>query len=143
MARIRVSTVLDAPPAQVWADIEDIGSHMEWMADAVAIRFLSAQASGAGTRFECDTKIGPFTLTDVMEITEWVPGKVMGVRHSGVVSGTGRFTLKKLRGGRTRFQWNEKLVYPVWMGGPVGAFVSKPVLRWVWRRNLARLADRF
>lgn len=143
MARIRVSTVLDAPPAQVWADIEDIGSHVEWMADAVAIRFLSAQTSGAGTRFECDTKIGPFTLTDVMEITKWVPGKVMGVRHSGVVSGTGRFTLKKLRGGRTRFQWNEKLVYPVWMGGPVGAFVSKPVLRWVWRRNLARLADRF
>lgn len=143
MARIRVSTVLDAPPAQVWADVQDVGSHVEWMADAVAIRFLSAQASGAGTRFECDTKIGPFTLTDVMEITEWVPGKVMGVRHSGVVSGTGRFTLKKLRGGRTRFQWNEKLVYPVWMGGPVGAFVSKPVLRWVWRRNLARLADRF
>lgn len=143
MARIRASTVLDAPPAQVWADVEDIGSHVEWMADAVAIRFLSAQTSGAGTRFECDTKIGPFTLTDVMEITEWVPGKVMGVRHSGVVSGTGRFTLKKLRGRRTRFQWNEKLVYPVWMGGPVGAFVSKPVLRWVWRRNLARLADRF
>lgn len=143
MARIRVSTVLDAPPARVWADVEDIASHVEWMADAVAIRFLAADTSGVGTRFECDTKIGPFTLTDMMEITEWVPGKVMGVHHSGVVTGTGRFTLKKLRGGRTRFQWSEKLVYPVWMGGPVGAFVSKPVLRWVWRRNLARLADRF
>jgi len=143
VARIRVSTVLDAPPARVWADVQDIGSHVEWMADAVAIRFLSAHTSGVGTRFECDTKIGPFTLTDVMEIAEWVPGKVMGVHHSGVVTGTGRFTLKKLRGGRTRFQWSEKLVYPAWMGGPVGAFVSKPVLRWVWRRNLARLADRF
>lgn len=138
-----MNTVLDAPPDRVWADVQDIGSHVEWMADAVAIRFLSAQTSGSGTRFECDTKIGPFTLTDVMEITEWVPGKVMGVRHTGLVTGTGRFTLKRLRGGRTRFQWNEKLVFPVWMGGPVGALVSKPVLRWVWRRNLARLADRF
>lgn len=138
-----MSTVLDAPPSQVWADVEDIASHVEWMADAVAIRFVSAQTAGAGARFECDTKVGPFTLTDVMEITEWVPGKVMGVRHSGLVTGTGRFTLKRLRGGRTFFQWKETLVYPVWMGGPVGAFVSKPVLRWVWRRNLARLAARF
>jgi len=143
MARIRISTVLDAPPDRVWADVQDISSHFEWMADAVAIRFVSPQESGPGTRFECDTKIGPFTLTDVMEITEWVPGKVMGVRHTGVVTGTGRFTLKKLRGGRTRFQWSEKLIYPIWMGGPLGAFLSKPVLRWVWRRNLSRLAARF
>jgi len=143
MARIRISTVLDAPPDRVWADVQDISSHVEWMADAVAIRFVSPQESGPGTRFECDTTIGPFTLTDVMEITEWVPGKVMGVRHTGVVTGTGRFTLKKLRGGRTRFQWSEKLSYPLWMGGPVGAFLSKPLLRWVWRRNLARLAGRF
>jgi hypothetical protein len=143
VARIKVSTVLEAPPDRVWDDVEHIATHVDWMADAVAIRFLTSQTSGVGTRFECDTKVGPFTLTDIMEITEWVPGKVMGVRHTGVVTGTGRFTLKKLRGGRTRFQWNEKLVYPMWMGGPIGAFASKPVLRWIWRRNLTRLAGRF
>lgn len=143
MARIRIATDLAAPPERVWADVQDISSHVEWMADATAIRFLSSQTEGVGTRFECDTRIGPFKLTDVMEITEWEPGKVMGVRHTGVVTGTGRFTLKRLRGGRTRFQWRERLVYPIWLGGPVGAFLSKPVLRWVWRRNLARLADRF
>ena len=143
VARIKVSTLLDAPPDAVWRDVEHIASHVDWMADAAAIRFLTSQTSGVGTRFECDTKVGPFTLTDIMEITEWEPGKVMGVRHSGVVTGTGRFTLKKARGGRTQFQWKEKLVYPLWMGGPVGAFLSKPVLRWVWRRNLTRLAARF
>jgi hypothetical protein len=138
-----VSTIIDAAPKQVWADVEDLASHVSWMADAHEIRFLTEQRSGVGTRFECDTKIGPVRLTDVMEITEWVPGRSMGVRHSGVVTGTGRFTLKKARGGRTQFQWRERLVFPLWLGGPVGAFVSKPVLRWVWRRNLARLADRF
>jgi uncharacterized protein YndB with AHSA1/START domain len=143
VARIRVSTILDASPERVWADVADLDSHVEWMADARAIRFLSPQTSGPGTRFECDTRIGPFTTTDVMEITEWVPGKAMGVRHSGVVTGTGRFTLKKARGGRTQFQWKERLAFPLWLGGPVGAFVAKPVLRWVWRRNLARLAARF
>ena len=143
MARIRINTILAAPPDAVWADVEDISSHVDWMADATAIRFTTEQTAGVGTIFECDTRIGPFKLTDVMEITEWQPGKVMGVRHTGVVTGTGRFTLKKATGGHTQFQWNEKLVYPIWLGGPIGAFLSKPVLRWVWRRNLTRLAARF
>ena len=136
-------TILDAPPEQVWADLEDLTSHPQWMADAVRIRFLSAQTAGVGTRFECDTKVGPFRLTDVMEITEWTPGRAMGVTHTGLVTGTGRFTLKGLRGGRTRFQWKERLRYPIWMGGPVGAFLSKPVLTWVWRRSMRNLQARF
>jgi hypothetical protein len=143
MARIKVSTVLDAPPEVVWADLADVASHVEWMADARAIRFLSPQTSGVGTRFECDTKIGPVTLTDVMEITEWVPGRTMGVAHTGLITGTGRFRLRKARGGRTYFQWKEQLTYPARLGGRFGAFVSKPALRWVWRRNLRRLAARF
>ena len=143
MARIRVRTVLDAPPERVWDDLRHISTHPEWMADAVGIRFLGEQRSGVGTRFECDTKVGPFRLTDVMEITEWAPGRAMGVTHRGLVTGTGRFTLTKLRGGRTRFQWKEKLRFPLWMGGPVGAFASKPVLTWVWRRSMRNLQQRF
>jgi hypothetical protein len=143
MAGIRVATTLDAPPEEVWADLADIASHVEWMADATAIRFLSAQTSGTSTRFECDTKIGPITLTDVMEITEWAPAQAMGVRHTGVVTGEGRFTLAAETGGRTRFEWHEVLTFPRWMGGRLGARAAAPVLRWVWRRNLTRLAGRF
>lgn len=143
MAKIRVSTVLDAPPDVVWADVEDIATHHEWMADAVAIRFLDEQRRGVGTRFECDTKVGPFRLTDVMEVTEWAPGRAMGVTHVGLVTGTGRFTLRRLRGGRTRFQWKERLRFPWWLGGPIGALAAKPVLTWVWRRSMRDLQRRF
>lgn len=142
MARIRVSTVIDATPKEVWASIEDVGTHTEWMADAVAIRFLTDRTSGVGTRFECDTKVGPLRLTDVMEITEWKPRKAMGVRHVGLVVGEGVFTLKRARRGRTRFQWSEQLVFPWWMGGPVGGVVGGRILRRIWKANLRELKAR-
>lgn len=144
VSRLTVSTTLDATPDEVWAAVEDIGSHVEWMEDAVAIRFTSERTSGVGTTFDCDTKVGPFRLVDHMEITEWSPGKAMGVRHVGLVTGTGVFRLEP-KGGRrrsaprTRFVWTEKLRFPWWMGGPLGALAAKPVLKHVWRTNLRNL----
>jgi uncharacterized protein YndB with AHSA1/START domain len=139
MARVRVSTVIDAPPARVWDAIEDIARHVEWMEDAVAIRFHGPQRSGVGTRFECDTKVGPVRLTDQMEITEWRPRRAMGVRHVGLVTGTGRFTLRRARGGRTRFTWDERLQFPIWLGGAAGAVVGAPIMRIIWRHSLRNL----
>jgi uncharacterized protein YndB with AHSA1/START domain len=140
MGKIRVSTTIDAPPARVWDEVRHIERHVDWMADAVAIRFTSPSRKGVGTTFDCDTKVGPIRLTDRMEVTEWVDGKVMGVRHVGLVTGTGRFTLTKARGGRTRFTWAERLTFPWWMGGPVGGVVGGRIMRRIWKRNLAELA---
>ncbi len=143
MPKIRVQTTIDAPPSTVWAYLADLESHPQWMPDALRIRFLTRRTSGVGTRFECDTRIGPFQTTDVMEITEWKPGKAMGVRHVGLVTGSGRFTLRKARGDRTRFTWTERLRFPLRRGGPIAAYASKPVLKRVWKRNLRNLAARF
>ena len=143
MARIRVSAVVDAPPRRVWADVRDIASHVQWMADARAIRFTSRRRAGVGTTFECDTRVGPLRLTDRMAVTEWRTGRAIGIRHEGVVTGTGRFVLKPAGHGRTRFTWEERLVFPWWMGGPVGALAGSLVLRLIWRRNLRNFAARF
>ncbi len=137
--RIAVSTVIDASPAEVWDAVEDIESHTAWMADAVAIRFTSDRSSGVGTTFDCDTEVGPFRLTDQMEITRWEPGKAMGVRHVGLVTGEGTFTIARARRGRSRFTWSERLIFPWWMGGSVGGLVGGRVMKRVWKRNLRRL----
>lgn len=139
MAIIEVSVLIEAPPEDVWAAVEDVGTHTRWMADAEAIRFTSEQRQGVGTTFECDTRVGPLRLTDVMSITEWEPGQVMGVRHEGIVTGSGRFSLTPASQDRTRFGWREELTFPWWMGGPLGAAVGAVVLRRIWRGNLARL----
>jgi hypothetical protein len=139
MGRIRVSTVIDAPRRTVWHAVEDVTRHVDWMEDAVAIRLTSRRSHGRGTTFDCDTKIGPLRLTDRMEITEWATGRTMGVRHVGLVTGSGTFTLRRARGGRTRFTWKERLEFPWWMGGPIGGLVGGQVLKRVWKRNLSNL----
>lgn len=141
MAHIVVSTVIEATPTQVWDVVRVVEDHVEWMADAEAIRFTSDRTSGVGTTFECDTKVGPARLTDEMEITEWVDEQVMGVRHVGLVTGAGRFTLTPSGPGRTEFRWEEDLTFPVWMGGPLRDPVGGRVLERIWRRNLVRLKD--
>ncbi len=141
MSEIRVAIEIDAAPSRVWEVVEPVENHVDWMHDAVAIRFTGSQTRGVGTEFLCDTKVGPIKLVDRMEITEWTPGEVMGVRHSGLVTGSGRFTLEPIDlGRRTRFVWQEELTFPWWLGGPIGAFIGgKVVLRAIWKRNLRGL----
>jgi len=113
------------------------------MQDAAAIRFTTDEHEGVGTRFDCDTRIGPFRLTDKMIVTEWEDERTIGIRHEGIVTGAGRFTLTPGPGQTTRFTWTEELAFPWWLGGPVGATVGGYVLRAVWSRNLASLRARF
>jgi len=141
MSRITVSIELAASPARVWEIVEPVERHVDWMADAVAIRFTNSQTRGVGTTFDCDTKVGPIKLTDRMEITEWVPEKSMGVKHVGIVTGTGVFTIEPLGNGQyTKFTWSEKLTFPWWLGGPIGEVVGgNIVMKAIWRRNLKKL----
>ena len=138
MPKVQVSVQISASPDEVWEVLEDIAGHVDWMEEAVAIRFTSRRRSGLGTTFDCDTKVGPLRVTDRMEITEWRPGRAMGVAHAGLVTGEGRFTLRRRRRG-TRFTWREELHFPMKLGGPLGAAVAAPVLRRIWRRNLRTL----
>jgi hypothetical protein len=112
--------------------VRDIESHVEWMADAESIRITSP------TTFEVATRVGPLRTLDRMEITEWEEGRVIGVRHVGLVTGRGRFTLTP-EGDGTRFTWQEHLQIPWWLG----CRLAEPVLWLVWRRNLRRLRSRF
>jgi hypothetical protein len=141
MTRIRVRATIDAPRDAVWTCLADIADHVEWMADARTIRFTGRRRTGVGTTFECETRIGPLRTTDVMEVTEWHEGRSLGVRHTGVVSGAGRFVLDAGPPAQTSVTWDERLRFPWWLGGPVAALVAAPVLRRLWRGNLRRLAS--
>ncbi len=138
MSRVKVATLIRASRRDVWRAVRDIPSHVEWMRDARVIRITSPRRSGVGTTFECDTRVGPLAVTDVLEVTEWRRRRAMGIRHVGRITGTGRFTLRRRRGG-TAFVWEERLEFPWWLGGRITAALAAFVLRWIWKGNLARL----
>jgi uncharacterized protein YndB with AHSA1/START domain len=141
VAHINVSIDIPASAERVWQVVEPVERHVDWMADAESIEFLTDQRRGVGTSFLCRTKVGPIRLSDKMRITRWEPGRAMGVEHVGLVTGSGVFTLEPLSATSTRFVWDETLIFPWWLGGPLGAFVGgKIVLRSIWRGNLRRLS---
>jgi carbon monoxide dehydrogenase subunit G len=126
---ITVRRLVRADVETVWDHLADIAAHVEWMADARSIRFTSATTEGVGTTFECVTKVGPLRLVDRMEVTEWVPEQAMAVRHTGIVTGSGRFTLAP-KGPRTELAWTEELSFPWWIPSLPASFVMKQIWRW-------------
>ena len=139
---IEVGVTILATPEEVWEDVAVLESHVEWMADAESIEFLSDTNSGVGTRMKVATRVGPLRTTDVMEFTAWEAPRRMAIHHQGLVTGEGAFTLEPIDAG-TRFTWRETLTFPWYLGGPITELFAAPVLRQIWKRNLRRLAARF
>ena len=140
MTTIRVRAHYPETPAVIWRELRAIERHVTWMADARSLNFETDQREGVGTAFRVRTKVGPFVTTDLMTITRWVPNRVMGVEHRGLVRGTGRFTLEPDPAG-TEITWEETLHFPWWFAGPLGSAIAAPILRRIWAANLARFGD--
>lgn len=137
---VEIRVELRAPRAEVWRELSDLGSHAAWMRDAREVEFLGESTSGVGTRMRVATRIGPLRTNDILEVTDWLEGKSITVRHLGLVSGTGEFRLEG--SGPTVVIWEEKLRFPWWLGGPIAAIAARPILQRIWSGNLNRLAAR-
>ena len=89
------------------------------------------------------TKVGPLQTIDRIEVTHWEEHRRIAVDHRGIVRGTGEFRLEPISENETRFTWEESLTFPWFVGGPVAAYGSRPVLTWIWKRNLEQLRSQF
>lgn len=136
MAHIVVSHDIALPVAAVWASLADLESHVNWMQDAVSIEFGSAQREGVGTSMRVETRVGPFRTLDRMDVVGWEDGRSIEVVHTGLVTGRGTLATTQTSDG-TRVTWDEELRFPWWLGGPVTAWLAKPILARIWRKNLS------
>lgn len=123
-------------PEVVWAELAQLERHVQWMLDAASLDFVTTTTRGVGTEFRCRTKIGPFVVTDVMTVTDWVDEQTMAVAHKGIVQGVGRFTLEADGEGGTFLTWQEQLRFPWYLGGVIGQVIARPIFYQIWTLNL-------
>ena len=89
------------------------------------------------------TKIGPIKLYDYMTVTNWEVEKSIAVDHIGIVTGKGEFKLEEIDENNTKFNWEETLKFPIYLGGIIGEFFGAPILKLIWRKNLKNLKEIF
>ena len=140
---IKVSTIINAPLKTVWNEVSRLENHTNWMNDAEKIDFLSNNSSGIGAKMKVLTVVGPIKLYDYMTVTEWVEEKTIAVDHVGIVTGKGKFILEEIDNNNTKFNWEETLKFPIYLGGFIGEFFGAPVLKLIWRKNLKNLKEIF
>ena len=139
--RIKVSTIINKPIEVVWEEVKIMKNHVNWMQDAAKIDFLSLNESGIDTKMKVLTKVGPFSLNDIITVTKWEEMNSIGVVHEGIVTGEGAFYLSENDDNSTKFEWIEELKAPYYLGGPIAEFFGGFVLKFIWKKNLMNLKN--
>jgi uncharacterized protein YndB with AHSA1/START domain len=131
MVTLRLTQVIDRPPAGVFAAIVDLESFPRWNPTTKGARKLSEGETGEGTRFELS--IAGFGTT-VQELRDFERDRrVTLVPHIRAISGGHTFILTPDAGG-TRVDHELEMI-------PRGAMrLLGPVVAMVGRRNLAKTA---
>ena len=139
--RIKVSTIINKPLEVVWDEVKIMKNHVNWMQDAAKIDFLSLNESEIDTKMKVLTKVGPFSLNDIITVTKWEEMNSIGVVHEGIVTGEGAFYLSENDDNSTKFEWIEELKAPYYLGGPIAEFFGGFVLKFIWKKNLMNLKN--
>ena len=113
LSEFRARVTIEASVSQVWRELVNWESQGNWMAlTKVTSSDKGADDSGIGTTIEAFTGVGPFGVLDKMKVTEWQPPTFCRVDHYGkIIKGIGEFELIEV-GGKTRFDWFEKIEAP-------------------------------
>ena len=132
--RIEQSFAVARPPAEVFAYMTDPANLKAWQPSKLGVEPLTDGPPRLGYRVRERTRIGPRTWDQVVEFTEFEPGRVLATHIvEGAVPVDGRWTLEDDGAGGAR-------VHFVAAGELTGAArLAQPLLR----RGIARSFRRY
>jgi hypothetical protein len=137
--RVDASRNLTAAPDRVWSTIERWEEQSRWIRDAVWVRLLTRERTGAGARVEVMNRVLHVPVfTEQLEVVGWDPPRRMVMAHRSFVRGTGTWSLEPVDGS-TMFTWTEELSLPIPILGELALLVYRPFLRRLMRGSLANL----
>jgi uncharacterized protein YndB with AHSA1/START domain len=146
LSNLTLTIKINKPVDEVWQSLVDWKGQSKWMLQTKVWSELDQDRTvknGKGVLIFAFTGIFPklypklrLGILDTMEVTNWKPPHICEVMHIGrVIRGTGKFELKKVRGG-TIFYWQEEVIAPVLI-----LLIAKPALLigvWLSLRRFAR-----
>ena len=133
---IELAETMPGPPEVVWRLVTDWENQGDWQLEARDFVVTSTEREGLGVTAEATVSIGGITTRDVAEVVAWEPGKLLGIKHGGWVSGEGELHLTALGSDRTHVFWVERLFPPLGIAGAVGLTAFKPLLSRTFQRDL-------
>ena len=150
LSHLELNIKIDRPVKTVWDCLVDWKSQGDWMLQTKVWSELDQDRTiknGKGVLIFAFTGLFPnlypkirLGILDTMEITKFKPPVLCEVVHIGrIIRGTGKFELKKSKGG-TIFNWQEDLV-----AHPVFLLIMKPLLLlgvWISLHRFARQLTR-
>lgn len=138
--RVSVDTHIEAPAERVWQVLVDWDLQPRWMVDARTVEVIGDRREGVGTQLRCPTElVFGLVVTDHLEVVEWEPPRLLGVRHTGpVIHGVAAFELEPTPHG-THLRWWEEIDPPLGPVGALGGMLVEPLVRRLFRRSLAGL----
>mgnify|MGYP000847386440 FL=1 len=146
LSDLSLTIKVNKPVEIVWSSLVDWSSQGKWMLQTKVWSELDQDRTvknGKGVLIFAFTGLFPslypklrLGILDTMEIRKWHPPLLCEVDHIGrVIRGSGKFELKKIKGG-TIFYWHEEIIAP-----PIVLLFVKPVLMagvWLSLRRFAR-----
>ena len=124
--QVERTVVLPTTPAEAWSVLMDWERQADWMLDADSVTVVSGVREGIGVRLAVRTRLfGVPAFVEPMEVTAWEPPRRLEIRHGGMVSGMGTWTLEPVDGG-TAFTWREDIELAVPFVGDARGPVLSP-----------------
>ena len=137
---IDVTADVAASPETVWPYLVDWENLGRWMKEATDFVVTSPQREGVGVTAEATVKIAGITTRDAIRVSAWEPPRILEIQHLGWVKGSGLMKCVLAKQG-TSVLWRETL-YPPWgIVGTLGMRIVKPLMRWVFHRDLRLLKE--
>jgi len=102
MAKLRETVDIDAPPARVWAVVqEDVASVPKWSKDVASVEQLDRKPPGKGTQYRYHLNL-PGGLKETVEVEQTTfvkPKKCTGKFIRGPLKGTWSYTYSETKAG--------------------------------------------
>lgn len=135
---LEMAIEIAAPPETVWEWLVDWERLGLWMKEASDFRVTSPEREGVGVVAQAKVRIAGITTLDSVTVTRWEPPEWFEIEHQGWVGGRGLMQARPTPVG-TYLWWRETLIAPLGWLGWVGMEFVKPVMRWIFRRDLRLL----